>query len=120
MAGKSIVMLFGMGTDVSEGDYSRAAVRAIESTVGQAKLEVVDAFGVSRDQMHVGIVIGVQRPEKVDKELVAAAFPHDRVDVRVEEGGLDLASDSVPAIMANAVVTIYLDLPNSEVGGDAQ
>ena len=51
---------------------------------------------------------------------MAAAFPHDRVDVRVEEGGLDLASDSVPAIMANAVVTIYLDLPNSEIGGDAQ
>ena len=114
MALKSMVMEFGMGTDIQGGDHSKAAVRALENTLRQNSIGFADAFGLPRDAMRIKIAIGVARPERVDKAAVAAVLPYGTAEVTVVEGGLDIPRDEGDGItvMANAVVTVYLDLPD--------
>ena len=113
MALKRMVMELGMGTDIRGQDYTKAATRAVHNALRQNSLVVADAFGVSRDDMHVDIVIGVAKPEEVDHAAVAAMLPYGKGEVRVERGGMDTPKDdgSQGTIMANAALIVYLDLP---------
>ncbi|MFK7902891.1 MAG: Lin0512 family protein [Nitratireductor sp.] len=122
MSLKRMVMELGMGTDIQGGDYTKAATRAVHNALRQNSLSVYEAFGVSRDEMKVTIIIGAQQPDKVDKAAVAAMLPYGSATVEVEFGGMDTpkegaASDNKdnatlqPTIMANAALIVYLDLP---------
>lgn len=122
MARKSMVMEFGMGTDLRGGDYTKAAVRALEAALRQNSLAGADAFGVAKDEMHVKIVIGVAKPDQVDQDAVAAVLPYAKAEVAVEEGGMDIRHDggSGVTVVANAAAIVHLDLPEDRTYGDAQ
>jgi uncharacterized protein (TIGR02058 family) len=112
---KSIVMEFGMGTDIRGGDYTKAAVRALEAALRQNTITFAQAFGLSGDDMIVRIQIGVAKPDEVNKAAVAAVLPYGTAEVIVDEGGMDTPqADGVGVgvtVLANAAVTVYLDLP---------
>ena len=122
MAYKSMVMEFGMGTDILGGDYTKAAVRALEAALRQNSISFADAFGMSREEMLVKIAIGVAKPDQVDKEAVAAVLPYGTAEVTVEEGGMDTPreSGSGVTILANAALTVYLDVPDDQTHGDTR
>ena len=117
MAWKRMVMQLGMGTDIRGGDYTKAAVRAVENAIRQNTLVVADAFGVPREQMRVDIVLGAGQPDEVDKEKVAKVLPYGSGDIQVERGGMDTPRDdgSPGTILVNAAVIVYLDLPEDKV-----
>ena len=120
MALKRMMMQLGMGTDIRGEDYTKAACRAVHNTLRQNSLNVYDAFGVSRDEMKVEIVIGVADPDAVDKEAVGAMLPYGDRTVRVEAGGMNTRKDNgTLTILANAVVIVYLDLPDGKNWGAA-
>ena len=109
---KRLVMELGMGTDIRGSDYTKAATRAVHNALRQNSLVVADAFGKSRDEMRVDIHIGVQKPEEVDKDAVAAMLPYGEGSVEVVKGGMDTLKDdgTMGTIMANAALIVYLDL----------
>lgn len=113
---KRMVLELGMGTDIQGEDYTKAAIRALQNALRQNSLTIADAFNVPRDAMHVKIVIGVQKPEQVDKAALAAVLPYGKADVSVEHGGLDTlkANGQSATIMANAALVVYLDLPDDK------
>jgi uncharacterized protein (TIGR02058 family) len=113
MALKSMVMEFGTGTDIRGGDYTKAAVRALEAALRHNSITFAQAFGLTGDDMVVRIQIGVAKPDEVDKAAVAAVLPYGKADVIVEEGGMDTpqADGSGVTVLANAALTVYLDLP---------
>ena len=121
MALKSMIMEFGMGTDIRGGDYTKAAVRALEAALRQNSIAFADAFGLPKDEMLVRIVIGVARPDRVDKDAVGAVLPYGQAEVTVEEGGMDIPHDGGAGgtVLANAALTVYLDLPEDRTHGDA-
>lgn len=121
MALKRMALELGMGTDLRGEDYTKAAVRALEAALRQNALYVADAFGVPKDDMHVQIIIGVAKPDRVDTSAVAAVLPYGRATVTVEEGGMDTPRDNGPGVtvMANAAVVVYLDLPEDRNYGAA-
>jgi uncharacterized protein (TIGR02058 family) len=110
---KSMVMEFGTGTDIRGGDYTKAAVRALEAALRQNSITFAQAFGLSGHDMIVRIQIGVAKPDEVDKAAVAAVLPYGTAEVIVEEGGMDTpqADGAGVTVLANAAVTVYLDLP---------
>lgn len=116
MAWKRMVMELGMGTDIRGSDYTKAATRAVHNALRQNSLVVADAFGKAREEMRVDIHIGVQDPDAVDKQAVAAMLPYGEGRVEVVRGGMDTPKDdgSIGTIMANAALIIYLDLPDNE------
>lgn len=113
MALKRMMLEIGMGNDLHGGDYTKAAVRAVQDAVHHSSLTFVRSLGVDRSAVRVEVSIGVQQPDKVDREAVKRSLPMGQVSVDVVEGGLDVpdpeASDL--AVIATAAVVVRLDLP---------
>jgi uncharacterized protein (TIGR02058 family) len=110
---KRVITEFGSGNDLHGGDYTKAAVRAVEDAIHHSSLSLIRSLGVDSRAMQVEVTVGVQRPDRVDAAAVKAALPHGEVSVRIVKGGLDIADESArdAAVIASAAVTVRLDLP---------
>ena len=112
MAMKRMAVEFGMGTDIRGADYTKAAVRALKDALWHNSLSVAKAVGMPTDAMVVEVLIGVPRPERVDKAAVLAVLPHGTGTVKVVEGGLEIANDegTDSTVIANAAAIVHLDI----------
>lgn len=112
MALKRMVLEIGMGTDIRGADYTKAAVRALRDALWHNSLTIGAAVNQPVDAMRVEVLIGVPRPELVDKAEVLALLPHGTGHVTVVEGGLEIPNDdgSNTTIMANCCAIVRLDI----------
>jgi uncharacterized protein (TIGR02058 family) len=110
---KRVITEFGAGNDLHGGDYTKAAVRAVQDAIHHRSLSLIRSLGVDSRTMQVAVTIGVQQPDRVDADSVKAALPHGQVTVSVVKGGLDVPDETSGdvAIIAGAAVTVRLDLP---------
>jgi uncharacterized protein (TIGR02058 family) len=113
MKAKRVILEMGSGNDLHGGDYTKAAVRAVEDAIHHSSLTFIRTLGVDPRAMQVEVTIGVQRPEKVDREVVKAALPHGHVTVSVVRGGLDIPDEEVGdlAVIASAAVAVRAEIP---------
>jgi uncharacterized protein (TIGR02058 family) len=113
MTWKRMVLEIGMGTDIRGADYTKAAVRALRDALWHNSLSVAKALGQPTDSMRVEVLIGVPKPDKVDKAAVLAVLPHGTGTVTVVEGGLEIRNDAGTdsTVIANAAAVVRLDLP---------
>ena len=112
MPAKRVILELGTGNDLHGGDYTKAALRAVQDALHHSSLSMIRTLGVPRGAMHVAVTIGVQHPERVDAEAVRASLPHGVVTVTVVKGGLDVPDDTGTdiAVIASAAVAVSLDL----------
>ncbi|MBI3514683.1 MAG: Lin0512 family protein [Proteobacteria bacterium] len=113
MSLKRVILEMGAGNDLHGGDYTKAALRAVQDALHHSSLSFVRVLKVDRKAMQVSVTIGVQRPDKVDAEAVKASLPHGTVTVEVVKGGLDVPDEAAGdvAVIASAAVAVRLDLP---------
>ena len=109
---KRVAIEIGMGTDIRGADYTKAAVRALRDALWHNSLSVAAALGKPTDSMVVEILIGVPKPDRVDKAEVLAVLPHGTGTVTVVEGGLEIFNDAGTAstVIANAAAIVRLDI----------
>src|SRR5262245_2286991 len=109
---KRVAVEIGMGTDIRGADYTKAAVRALRDALWHNSLNVAAALGKPTDSMVVEVLIGVPKPEKVDKAQVLAVLPHGTGTVKVVEGGLEIGNDAGTGstVIASAEAIVRLDL----------
>src|SRR5882724_5325959 len=114
MKGQRVILEMGSGNDLHGGDYTKAAVRAVEDAIHHSSLTFIRTLKVDPRAMQVEVTIGVQRPDKVDAAAVKAALPHGQVTVNVVKGGLDVPDEEAGdiAIIASAAVEVRLELPS--------
>ena len=112
MAMKRVVVEIGMGTDIRGADPTKAAVRALRDALWHNSLSVAAALGKDTDSMVVEVLIGVPKPELVDKAQVLAVLPHGTGTVKVVEGGLEIVNDAGTGstMMAHAAAIVRLDI----------
>jgi len=112
MAYQRMVLEIGMGTDIRGTDYTKAAVRALRDALWHNSLTIGAVVGQPVDAMQVEVLIGVPRPEQVDKAEVLAILPHGTGTVTVVEGGLEIPNDEGTAttVMANCCAIVRLDV----------
>jgi uncharacterized protein (TIGR02058 family) len=112
MRAKRVILEMGSGNDLHGGNYTKAAVRAVEDAIHHSSLTFIRTLGVDPKSMQVEVTIGVQKPEKVDAGVVKAALPHGEVTVNVVKGGLDVpdAETGDVAVIASAAVAVRLEL----------
>ena len=112
MTMKRMVVEIGMGTDIRGPDYTKAAVRALRDALWHNSLSVANAVGKPTDSMVVEILIGVPKPDQVNKEEVLALLPHGTGTVKVVEGGLEIPNDAGTGstLIANAAAIVRLDV----------
>ena len=114
MPAKRVILELGTGNDLHGGDYTKAALRAVQDALHHSSLAMIRSLKVNpKTGMFVDVTIGVQQPDKVDLEKVRASLPHGEVSVRVVRGGLDVPDEAAreSAIIASAAVTVRVDLP---------
>ena len=139
MKGKRVILEMGSGNDLHGGDYTKAAVRAVEDAIHHSSLTFIRTLGVDPRAMRVEVTIGVQQPQKVDAEVVKRTLPHgqrcrsvlDELDELVaedhragrrrqilphlESGGVDLRRQ--PAILEQILDIILQPLPQTVAAG---
>ena len=93
MTAKRLFLEIGSGNDLHGGDYTKAAVRAVEDAMHHSSLALFRSFGIDPNSMHVEVTIGVHRPDKIDAVAMARAFPYGKVTVKSVLGGLDLPDE---------------------------
>ena len=115
MATKRVILEMGTGNDLHGGDYTKAAVRAVQDAIHHSSLTLIRTLGLDARAMQVEVTIGVQRPEQVDAATVKNTLPHGDVTVRVVKGGLDVPDEEAGdvAVIASAAVAVRLDLPQA-------
>lgn len=113
MARKRVILELGTGNDLHGGDYTKAALRAVQDALHHSSLSMIGSLGVdAKTQVFVDVTIGVQQPGKVDIEAVRASLPHGIVTVRAVKGGLDVIDRERGdnAVIAAAAVAVQLEL----------
>lgn len=112
MMAKRIILEMGSGNDLHGGDYTKAALRAVDDALHHSSLSFVRALNVKPADLLVEVTIGVQKPERVDTAAVKAALPHGTVTVKVVKGGLDVPDDGRDdsAVIAAAAIAVRLEL----------
>ena len=112
MALKRVILEMGHGNDMHGGDYTKAALRAVQDCIHHSSLPFLRTLKVEPSTMQIEVTIGVQKPDAVDKAKVAASLPHGQVTVKVVKGGLDVPDDERggAAVIATATVAVRLDL----------
>jgi uncharacterized protein (TIGR02058 family) len=110
MSGKRAILEMGAGNDLHGGDYTKAAIRAVQDALHHSSLSFIRTLGIDKDALVVNVTIGVQAPEKVDSAAVKASLPVGKVTVTAVKGGLDVPDEAVGdvAIIATAAVDVRL------------
>jgi len=110
---KRVILELGTGNDLHGGDYTKAALRAVQDAIHHSSLTLIRSLGLDSKKMQVEVTIGVQQPDRVDVEKVRASLPHGVVTVRVVKGGLDIPDEEGTdvAVIASAAVAVRFDLP---------
>ncbi len=111
---KRVILEMGAGNDLHGGDYTKAALRAVQDALHHSSLTLLRTLKVNpKTSMHVDVTIGVQQPSKVDAAAVKASLPHGIVTVTVVKGGLDVPDEEIGdvAVIASAAIVVSLDLP---------
>jgi uncharacterized protein (TIGR02058 family) len=112
---KRIILEMGSGNDLHGGDYTKAALRAVQDALHHSSLTFIRTLGLDSHAMQVEVTIGVQQPDKVDAAAVKASLPHGKVTVSVVKGGLDVSDPESGdvAVIASAAVAVRMELPQA-------
>jgi uncharacterized protein (TIGR02058 family) len=113
---KRIILEMGSGNDLHGGDYTKAALRAVQDALHHSSLSFIRSLGLDAGRMQVEVTIGAQQPDKVDAAAVKAALPHGEVSVTVVKGGLDVPDETSGdvAVIATAAVAVRMELPQAD------
>src|ERR1700735_2648137 len=109
---KRVILEVGAGNDLHGGDYTKAALRAVQDALHHSSLSFIRALGLDSRKMQVAVTIGVQQPDRVDAARVKASLPHGEVTVEVVKGGLDVPDEDAKdrAVIASAAILVSYDM----------
>ncbi len=70
-----VILELGAGNDLHGGDYTKAAVRAVQDALHHSSLNLIRTLGLDSRTMQVEVTIGVQQPDRVDRAVVQGVAP---------------------------------------------
>lgn len=114
MGEKRIILEMGTSNDLYGGDYTKAAIRAVEDAFRHSSLTLFRTLEIDHATMRVQVTIGVAKPDQVDADAVAASLPRGRAEVQVVAGGLDVADPGTGGahVIATAAVEAFIPDPS--------
>lgn len=103
-----LIIEMGMGVDLHGMDYTKAAERAMRDAMGHACLPILGRVDEADIDIHVHV--GVQAPDAVATDRLAALLPKGKVQVSVHLGGLDIRDPETgeTQVVANAAIEVFL------------
>jgi len=110
---KRVILEMGTGNDLHGGDYTKAAMRAVQDALHHSSLSIIRSLDLDPRSAQVEVTIGVQRPEMVNAAAVKAGMPLGQVTVNVVKGGLDVPAEHGHdlAVIASAAIAVRFEAP---------
>jgi len=107
------ILEMGAGNDLHGGDYTKAALRAVQDALHHSSLSFLRTLKIPAASMQVTVTIGVEQPDQVDAARVKASLPYGVITVRVVKGGLDVPAedDHDLAVIATAAIEVRVERP---------
>ncbi|MFK7995256.1 MAG: Lin0512 family protein [Granulosicoccus sp.] len=114
MSLKRIIVEMGTGNDLYGEDYTKAAVRAVQDALHHSSLTLFKSLDIDPNSMIIEVIIGIEKPEQVDTDIVAGQIPYGSVTVNARHGGLFLpdVENQITTVVATAAVVASIDLPD--------
>ena len=111
MALHRAILEMGAGNDLHGGDYTKAAIRAVEDALHHSSLTFIRALKINKDTLQVDVTIGVQKPEEVNIQRVKVTLPVGQISVQAVKGGLDIEDEIAGdvAVIASAAVEVRIE-----------
>jgi uncharacterized protein (TIGR02058 family) len=81
------VLELGAGNDLHGGDYTKAALRAVQDALHHSSLSMTRSLDLDPRGAQVEVSIGVQRPDLVNAEEAKVSMPLGHVTAKVVKGG---------------------------------
>ncbi len=112
MTEQRIILEMGSSNSLYGEDYTKAACRAVQDALRHSSLVLFKSLGYDHRQMRVQVTIGVQKPDQVDCDIVAAELPRGRAEVTVVHGGLNVhdPDNNTTHVIATAAVAAFLPI----------
>ena len=116
MVEKRIILEMGTGNDLYGMDYTKAACRAVHDALHHSSIVLFKSLGYDHRDMRVQVTIGVQEPEKLDLNAIAAELPRGRAEVTAVFGGLNVhdPEQETTHVIATAAVEAFLPIDASQ------
>ncbi len=111
MADQRFIIEMGMGNDLHGMDYQKAARRAIEDAFRHSTLPIFETIGLDHTEMRVQVTVGVQEPERLDTDTLAATLPRGRASVRAVKGGQNVTNPETGETLVIATAAVEAFLP---------
>jgi uncharacterized protein (TIGR02058 family) len=113
---KRMILEMGAGNDLYGEDYTKAARRAVQDALHHSSLILFRSLGYDHADMRVHVTIGVQKPDQVDADAVAADLPRGKAEVRVVQGGQNVVDEDngTISVIATAAVEAWLDIQEDD------
>lgn len=113
---KRMILEMGAGNDLYGEDYTKAARRAVQDALHHSSLTLFRSLGYRHEDMQVHVTIGVQNPDQVDVDQVAADLPRGKAHVKVVKGGQNVIDDAngTVSVIATAAVEAWLDINDDD------
>lgn len=113
MTRQRIILEMGTGNDLYGEDYTKAAIRAVQDALHHSSITLFRSLDLDREAMEVEVTVGVQQPEAVDCERVAAELPHGQVSVKATLGGLNVVDEDngTVSVIATVGIAAHYDIP---------
>ena len=103
-----VIIEMGMGNDLHGMDYTKAATRAIEDAFRHSSLPIFSVTDLAPEDMRVVVTVGVQEPDKLDLDALAATLPRGKATVTAVHGGLNVPSGGETIVITQASVEAFL------------
>ena len=109
---RRIILEMGTGNDLYGEDYTKAAKRAVQDALHHSSLLLFRSLDLDHNDMEVRVTIGVQHPEKVETDAVAATLPRGIATVTARKGGLNVEHPTLGQtnIVATAAVEAWVPI----------
>ena len=112
MTDQRFIIEMGMGNDLHGMDYQKAARRAIEDAFRHSTLPIFEATGLSHTDMRVQVTVGVQEPDRLDTDALAAMMPRGQASVQAVLGGQNVTNPESGETLVIATAAVEAFLPN--------
>jgi hypothetical protein len=99
MASKRIILEMGAGNDLHGGNYTKAAVRAVQDALHHSSLTFIRTLNLDKSKIDV-----------VDTAEIAKQFPVGNITVKPVKGGLNVPDEAIGdvAVIASAAIEVWL------------
>ena len=113
---KRLILEMGRGMDLYGLDYTKAACRAVEDAMRHSSLILFRSLDLDHAKMEVRVTIGVQEPDKLDTDKVAAMLPRGVATVTAVLGGQNIvdAENGTTHVAALAAIEAYYPIKPSD------